>query len=207
MTPPASPDLSNYTINSLFSFKATGLDFAGLLYVRTSEEDAVLKVYILLLTCANSWGIHLELTPGMEVPSFIRGFKRFMLRIGIPDVVVSDNFKSFQSNEFTLQHQIIQKFILPASSWWGNWGGGVGWCGEGVAMPLKKALQKALFFLMKSKKLYFIRLNSRPLVYVSEEGLNESLTPYHLIYGRNIFQKRLQNIPKDLKSLPCRVKY
>ena len=117
MTPPASPDLSNYTINSLFSFKAIGLDFAGLLYVRTSEEDAVLKVYILLLTCANSWGIHLELTPGMEVPSFIRGFKRFMLRIGIPDVVVSDNFKSFQSNEFTLQHQIIQKFILPASSW------------------------------------------------------------------------------------------
>ena len=111
MTPPASPDLSNYTINSLFSFKATGLDFAGLLYVRTSQEDAVLKVYILLLTCANSWGIHLELTPGMEVPSFIRGFKRFMLRIGIPDVVVSDNFKSFQSNEFTLQHQIIQKFM------------------------------------------------------------------------------------------------
>ena len=117
MTPPASPDLSNYTINSLFSFKATGLDFAGLLNVRTSQEDAVLKVYILLLTCANSWGIHLELTPGTEVPSFIRGFKRFMLRIGIPDVVVSDNFKSFQSNEFTLQHQIIQKFILPASSW------------------------------------------------------------------------------------------
>ena len=50
-------------------------------------------------------------------------------------------------------------------------------------------------------------INSRPLVYVSEEDLNESLTPYHLIYGRNIFQKRFQNIPKDLKSLSRRVKY
>ena len=152
MTPPASPDLSNYTINSLFSFKATGLDFAGLLYVRTSEEDAVLKVYILLLTCANSWGIHLELTPGMEVPSFIRGFKRFMLRIGIPDVVVSDNFKSFQSNEFTLQHQIIQKFILPASSWWGNWGGGGGGGGGGGVVrrggsnALEESIAESTFF-------------------------------------------------------------
>ena len=50
-------------------------------------------------------------------------------------------------------------------------------------------------------------INSRPLVYVSEEDLNELLTPYHLIYGQNIFQKTLQNIPKDLKTLPRRVKY
>ena len=112
-----------------------------------------MKVYILLLTCANSWGIHLELTPGMEVPSFIRGFKRFMLRIGIPDVVVSDNFKSFQSNEFTLQHQIIQKFILPASSWWGNWGGGGGrggggWGGvrRGGSNALEESIAESTFF-------------------------------------------------------------
>lgn len=86
-----------------------------------------MKVYILLLTCANSWGIHLELTPGMEVPSFIRGFKRFMSRRDILDVSVNKNFKTFQSIEvkrFILQ-QIIQKFILPASSWRGErarWG-------------------------------------------------------------------------------------
>lgn len=127
MTPPASPDLSNYTINSLFSFKATGLDFAGLLYVRTSEEDAVLKVYILLLTFSSSRGIHLELTSDVKFPSFIRGFKRFMSRRDILDVSVNKNFKTFQSIEvkrFILQ-QIIQKFILPASSWRGErarWG-------------------------------------------------------------------------------------
>ena len=42
-----------------------------------------------------------------------------MSRRGIPDVVVNDKFKNVQSAEvkrFMLQHQIIQKFISPASS-------------------------------------------------------------------------------------------
>ena len=79
----------------MFSLKATGLDYAGPLYVRTSEKDAVLIVYILLVTCASGRAIHLELTPDMQVPSFISGFKCFTLRRGIPDVVVSGNFKTF----------------------------------------------------------------------------------------------------------------
>ena len=54
----------------------------------------------------------------MQIPSFIRGFKHFMSRRGIPDVVVSNKLKTFQSVEvkrFMLQHQIIQKFISLAS--------------------------------------------------------------------------------------------
>ena len=127
MTPPISLDLHNYRIESLFSFKATGLDQAGPLYVRIPDEDTVLKVYILLLTFSSSRGIHLELTSDVKFPSFIRGFKRFMSRRDILDVSVNKNFKTFQSIEvkrFILQ-QIIQKFILPASSWRGErarWG-------------------------------------------------------------------------------------
>ena len=45
------------------------------------------------------------------------------------------------------------------------------------------------------------------IAYVSENDSNESLTPYHLIYRRNIFQKTLQNIPKNSKTLPRRAKY
>ena len=29
-------------------------------------------------------------------------------------------------------------------------------------------------------------LNSRPLVYVSEDDIHESVTPFHLMYGRHI---------------------
>ena len=54
MTPPVSPDLLNYTIDSSFLFTATGLDYAGPLYVRTSEKNSVFKLYILLLAFASS---------------------------------------------------------------------------------------------------------------------------------------------------------
>ena len=51
MTPPVSQDLPNYRIDSLFSFKATGMDYAGPLNVRTSENDAVLKVCFIVDLC------------------------------------------------------------------------------------------------------------------------------------------------------------
>jgi hypothetical protein len=57
------------------------------------------KSYILLLTCASSRAIHLELVPDMSVHGFLRGFKRFMARRGIPDLVINDNFKTFKSAE------------------------------------------------------------------------------------------------------------
>ena len=46
-----------------------------------------------------------------------------MSRIDIPGVVVSNDFKTFQSTEvkrFMLQDQIILKSILPASPWNGG---------------------------------------------------------------------------------------
>ena len=117
MTPPVSPDLPNYRIDSLFLFKATGLDFAGSLYVRTSGKDVVLKLHILLLTCARSRAIHFQSTPDMQVPSFMRGFKRFMLRRGILDVVVSDKtFQSIEVKRFMLCYNIRlfrNSFYLP----------------------------------------------------------------------------------------------
>ena len=84
----------------------------------------------------------------MQVPSFTRGFKRFMSRRGIPDAVVSDNFKTFQSIEvksFMLQ-QIIQKFILPSSP-----SGGIL---RKACQVCKNALEESIgkTYLMKSKK-------------------------------------------------------
>lgn len=33
-------------------------------------------------------------------------------------------------------------------------------------------------------------INSRPLVYISEDDLNETLTPSHLMYGRDVMKSR-----------------
>ena len=103
-------------------FQVVGLYYAGPLLIKT-EKDTVQKTYILLFTCATSRAIHLELTPDMLIPSFLRGFKRFSSRRGMPDRVISDNFKTFKANEvknYFVNHSVKQSFILPASPWWGS---------------------------------------------------------------------------------------
>ena len=81
-----------------------------------------------MLTCASSRAIILELIPDMQVPSFIRDSKRFISRKGIPEIVIRDNLKTFQLikvKRLMLQNQIIQKFILPAPPWCGDFTNGL----------------------------------------------------------------------------------
>ena len=83
----------------------------------------------------------------MQVPSFIRSFKCFMSRIDIPGVVVSNDFKTFQSTEvkrFMLQDQIILKSILPASPW--N-GGFYKW----LVRSVKISIGKMIFILWRCR--------------------------------------------------------
>ena len=122
MRPPPSPDLPDFRVeHSAHAFQATGLDFAGPLFVKGPARNN--KTYILLLTCASSRVVHLELITNMSVDGFLRGFKRFVARRGIPDLIINDNFKTFKSAEvkkFMLLVGVTQKFILPASPWWGG---------------------------------------------------------------------------------------
>ena len=119
---PSSPDLPEYRVDHMaYAFQFTGLDFAGPLFVKDGSKSS--KCYILLLTCASSRAIHLELVPDMSMHGFLREFKRFMARRGVPDLVISDNFKTFKSSEvkkFMLLQGVKQRFILPASPWWGG---------------------------------------------------------------------------------------
>ena len=119
---PASPDLPEFRVDhSGCAFQVTGLDFAAPLCVKNNSNSD--KVYILLFTCASSRAIHLELTMDMSIEGFLRGFKRFIARRGIPDIVINDNFKTFRSRgvkQYMLRQAIKQQFILPASPWWGG---------------------------------------------------------------------------------------
>ena len=120
--PLPSPDLPDYRVDHLtHSFQATGLHFTGPLFL----EDAFkkLKAYILLLTCASRRAIHLEFVPDISGPGFLQGFKWFMMRRGVPEIIVNDNFKTFRSAEvkrFMTLHGVKQRFILPTSPWWGD---------------------------------------------------------------------------------------
>ena len=90
---PASPDLPGFRVDhSAFAFQFTELDYAGPLLVKDGLKNN--KSYIFLLTCASSHAIHLDLVLDMSIDGFWRDLKRFMARRGVPDLVISDNFKT-----------------------------------------------------------------------------------------------------------------
>ena len=100
--------------------------------------DAPSKSHILLLTCTSSRANYLELVHNMKAPAFIRAFKQFIARCGVPDIVISDNFKTFKSiqvKRFMTHNSISQKFILPAAPW-------VGGFYERLVKSVKLALRK-----------------------------------------------------------------
>ena len=121
---------------------------------------------------------YLELSPDMTSVSFINCFKRFISHCGTPTKVVSDNFKSFKSNEteaYFKEINVTWKPILEKSPWWGGFY-------ERLITILKLALQK----IVGSAKLNFKELhtvlvqienmmNTRPLTYLSEENCSEHI--------------------------------
>ena len=75
------------------------------------------SVIYLLVTRA----IHLELCTNVSATVLILAISRFSSRRGLPQLFVSDNFKSFKSIElknFLLKGGIKWRFILEKSPWW-----------------------------------------------------------------------------------------
>jgi len=82
-------------------FTHIGHDFTGPLYVemKNSKEECKesQKVYVCLFTCASTQAVHLELTRGLSVESFLLAFRKFTSRRGLPATITSDNAKTFRS--------------------------------------------------------------------------------------------------------------
>ena len=73
-------------------FSVIGIDYAGPLYCADLDGQ---KSYILLITCAVTRAIHLELVPSLSLSDFMPAFRRFVSRRGLPSIVYSDNAKTF----------------------------------------------------------------------------------------------------------------
>jgi len=150
----------------------------------------------------------------MKSPSFIRAFERFKSRKGTPKLVINDNFKTFKSTEvkkYFSKLGIRQKFILPSSPWWGGFYERLV---RSVKLSLKKSLGRSLLTYEQLEtilcKAEFV-INSRPLTYISSDDLEEPLTPFHLLFGRNVTQSDEQPCAFDVnftnKDINRRAKY
>ena len=168
-----------------------------------------------MFMCATSRFTYLELSPGMTSVSFINCFKRFISRCGTPTKVVSDNFKSFKSNEteaYFKEINVTWKSILEKLPWWGL-------LYERIIAILKSGLRK----IVRSVNLNFEKLrivlvqienmmNTIPLTYLSEENCDEHITTSHSMYGRNINRRDIADdndsvITLDKTLIKTRIKH
>ena len=120
-----APPLPNFRVAEAHAFSVVGADHAGSVFVRNifAGDSTMYKSYILVITCTSSRSIHLEITPDLSGPAFIRSFIRFQGRRGSPSLVVSDNASAFkdqrlkrylQSKNINWRHNILHV------SWWGG---------------------------------------------------------------------------------------
>jgi hypothetical protein len=176
-------------------FAVTGIDFAGPLYVRSS--NVVKKAYIVLFTCVTTRAVHLELYKFIHGQVFngsatLCGQERFT------HTIYSDNAQNFQAanrelmnlfevtadpktHAYLAHDGVTWKFIASRAAWWGGW-----W--ERIIGSTKRCLRKVLGRSQADEEELLTiltgieaALNSRP---VGQGGDNwETLTPSHLLSG------------------------
>ena len=172
-------------------FSVIGIDYAGPLYCADLDGQ---KSYILLITCAVTRAIHLELVPSLSLSDFMLAFRRFVSRRGLPSIIYSDNAKTFiGAPQEILRYYgcsgLKWRFIAPRAPWWGGFYERMV---KSVKFGLKKTIQKrSLNRAELETTLIEIEacVNSRPLTSTDDEDVKEGdiLTPNHFLIGRSCF--------------------
>ena len=181
-------------------FTNVGLDFAGPLYLKDSDE----KAYICLFTCAATRAVHLELVCDMKTERFLLALRRMIVRRGVCSIIRSDNAKTFKAANKELQRcwrvlesdqtqtalsekKIQWKFIVEKAPWWGGFYERLE---KSVKTPLKKLFAKAM---LHAEQLTTIlakieaQLNSYPLTYLGVDPDDyRVITPAQILIGRNL---------------------
>ena len=123
--------------------------------------------------------------------SLKRAFQRFIERREAPNTKVCYNFKTFKLpvvKKPILTQEIRKRFFLPGSPCLGTFYERLM---RSVKVALKKALGKALITYEELATIICeigYAINTNPLVYTSEDDLENTLTQIYLI-GKEIFLK------------------
>ena len=122
-----SPQLPEFRVQKSPPFLNVGCDYLGPLMVRDVFEsnNDMHKVEVVLYTCAVTRAVHLDLVPDLSASAFLRSFKRFINRRGIPKLIISDNATCFKNDEVRFNEELLRlnvkwKFIVEASPKWGG---------------------------------------------------------------------------------------
>ena len=143
----------------------------------------------------------------LTAQSFLKRFKRFITRTGLPQKIVSDNGQTFKSAAKTIKAitnhpEVIRQlanvkvgwiFYVERALWWGR-------LFERMVRSTKRCLSKMIGRAkLSSEELITLLtevemiINCRPLSFISQDDLEEPLTLYHLLVRR-----RLMSLPDHL---------
>ena len=89
---PPPPPLPEFRVKEETPFIYTGVDFAGPLYIKSSNNTEGGKIWLCLYTA-----VHLGIVCDMTTAALLRSFKRFTSRRGLPQKIVSENGKTFKA--------------------------------------------------------------------------------------------------------------
>jgi len=155
----------------------------------SEESEFNHKAWIVLITCCKSRCVYLDLVPGCTGEECIEALKRFQNKFDTPKIVISDNGTSFTSIEvqnFAASKGISWSFNIASAPWTGGFFERLV---RSVKCCLKKILgQSKINSLQMLTMLTEIEnvLNNRPLTIQTENPSDASLTPYHLLHGRQM---------------------
>lgn len=91
-------------------FTYTGVDYAGYFEIKSSQRKNApyVKAYVALFICLTTRAIHLELVSDLSTVQFLKAFKRFIGRRGIPSKMFSDNAMNFIGAEHEIGNSLDQ---------------------------------------------------------------------------------------------------
>ena len=97
-------DLPEFRVRQAAPFSQVGIDFVGPLFVKQEQGgNCSSKVYLALFSCCVTRAIHFELVCNLSAETFLRCLRRFAARRGVPNLIVSDNAKTFKAAEKALR--------------------------------------------------------------------------------------------------------
>ena len=213
----ASPPLPDFRLCPADPFTNCGVDFAGPVKIKEPGRRKVVKGYIMVLSCAVTRSIGLELLHGLTVHDFTLALRRFCARInGVPSLMVSDNAATFKRaakelealskspklQKFLNGKRIKWQFYLQRSPWWGGF---IERMVSGVKSSLKKVVGEAYLSYVEFNTILLeieSLINARPILWDYDDP-NEPgpIAPSDLLHGRTFQQfPPMQEIKIDGKQ-------
>ena len=124
---PEPGPLPEARVNYGHAFNNIGIDYAGPVYVKNvycvNNDSTMFKAWILIITCASSRGLYLDLVPDCSGKSCVEALIRFINSRGTPSLTISDNGKNFISQEvqdFASSKGMKWKFNIENAPWMGG---------------------------------------------------------------------------------------